>query len=753
MMKKIFVLCSVSLLLSICNLGYAQSTEKNSKNTKSTSETIKKGTKKPKAKKNSKTAGEITQSGHLAEKNKEIMIYPETKIGSVIDDYHGTKVADPYRWLEDDNSTETKNWVQAQNKVTFDYLDKIPFRQMLRSRLEKLWNYERFSSPFKEGEKYYYYKNNGLQNQSVIYATTDLSQEGEIIMDPNTLSKDGTAALGAISFSKDSKFMAYIVNKAGSDWGKISVMNLETKQNEPETLDWIKFSGISWRGNGFYYSRYPAPKTGEELSKKNEYHSVYYHTLGTTQEEDELIFRDIKNPLRNAGAGTTEDERFLILSTSESTSGNSFSFKDLSKNDAQMIDVITTFNDDYNIIDNDGDILLVMTNANAPKNRVVAIDTKSPQKENWKTIIPESSEPLSGINIAGGKMFATYMKNASTLIKVFDLKGNFIKDLELPGIGTSGGVGGKKKSNEAFYSFTSFTQPNTIYSLNTDNLESKIFRSPKVDFDPSLYETTQEWVTSKDGTKVPIFITKKKTVKLDGNNPTLLYGYGGFDVSLTPSFTVSRLPFLEQGGIYVMANLRGGGEFGKEWHKAGTLDRKQNVFDDFIAAAEYLIGNKYTSTQKLAIQGGSNGGLLVGACMTQRPDLFAVAFPAVGVMDMLRYHNFTIGWAWASDYGRSDDAKMFPYLYKYSPLHNVKPASYPATMVTTADHDDRVVPAHSFKFAAQLQKNQKGPLPALIRIDVSAGHGAGKPTSKQIDEAADIWSFLLHNVGAKIVNM
>jgi prolyl oligopeptidase len=675
--------------------------------------------------------------------------YPTSRIDNVIDDYHGTKVADPYRWLEDDNSAETKNWVTAQNALTFDYLNKIPFRNALRQRLEKLWNYERYSSPFKEGGFYYYYKNNGLQNQSVMYRTNDLAQEGEVVIDPNTLSKDGTAALGSISFSKDSKYMGYIVNKAGSDWGKIYVMDLATKQNTSDVLDWIKFSGISWKGNGFYYSRYPAPKPGEELSKKNEYHSVYYHKLGTTQDQDELIFKDDKNPLRNAGVGTTEDERFMILSTTESTSGNSFAYKDLSMPNAKLVELVTTFEDDYNVIDNDGDVLIIMTNNGAPKNKVIAIDTKNPQKENWKTIIPESAEPLNGISIAGGKMFATYLKNASTLIKVYDMKGKFLQDLALPGIGTSGGVGGKKTSTEAFYSFTSFTQPSTIYSLNTETYASKVFRASKVDFDHTLYETTQEWVISKDGTKVPVFITKKKSVKLDGNNPTLLYGYGGFDISLTPSFSVSRLPFLEQGGVYVMANLRGGGEFGKEWHKAGTMEQKQNVFDDFIAAAEHLIKRNYTSSKKLAIQGGSNGGLLVGACMTQRPDLFAVAFPAVGVMDMLRYHNFTIGWAWATDYGRSDDPKMFPYLYKYSPLHNIKPQAYPATMVTTADHDDRVVPAHSFKFAAELQKNQKGTNPAFIRIDVSAGHGAGKPTSKQIDEAADIWSFLFHNVNAE----
>jgi prolyl oligopeptidase len=676
--------------------------------------------------------------------------YPITKEVDVVDDYHGTKVRDPYRWLEDDNSGETKAWVTEQNKITFDYLDKIPFRTALRQRIEKLWNFERFSSPFKEGGKYYYYKNNGLQNQSVLYVTDDLSKEGEMVIDPNTLSKDGTAALGSISFSKNGRYLAYIINKAGSDWGKIYVMDLITKQNMSDQLDWIKFSGISWKDDGFYYSRYPAPKQGEELSKKNEYHAVYYHQLGKTQDTDQLIYVDNKNPLRNAGAGTTEDERFLLLSTTESTSGNTLAFKDLSDSDAAMVEVVTSFQDDYNVIDNDGDILIVMTNNDAPKNRVIAIDTKSPQKQNWKTIIPETNEPLSNISIAGGKMFATYMKNASTLIKVFDMKGKFLQDLPLPGIGSSGGVGGKKSSNEAFYSFASYIQPSTIYSLNTDNLESKVFRTPIVDFDPVQYETKQEWFTSKDGTKVPMFITMKKNTKLDGNNPTLLYGYGGFDISLTPSFSVARIPFLEQGGIYVVANIRGGGEFGKEWHKAGTLDRKQNVFDDFIAAAEHLIKNKFTSSSKLAIQGGSNGGLLVGACMTQRPELFAVAFPQVGVMDMLRYHNFTIGWAWATDYGKSDDPKMFSYLHKYSPLHNVKPAKYPATMVTTADHDDRVVPAHSFKFAAELQKNQKGSKPALIRIDVSAGHGAGKPTSKVIDEAADLWSFLFHNVGAKV---
>lgn len=671
--------------------------------------------------------------------------YPEVRQDDVKDDYHGTEVSDPYRWLEDDNSEETKAWVVEQNKATFGYLEKIPFRKSIENRLEKLWNYEKYGSPFKEGGKYYYFKNDGLQNQYVMYVADSPTDPGKVILDPNKFSEDGTASLGGYDFSKDGKYLAYLVSEGGSDWRSAKVMDLSTGKDIEDNLEWIKFSGVSWKGDGFYYSRYPEPKDGDELSAKNEYHALYYHKLGDDQSEDQLIYVDKENPQRNVYAGVTEDENFLIINTSESTSGNGLHFVDLRKGDNKINTIVSTFEHDYSYVDNDGDDLLIITNDGSPKQKLISIDTKNPAKNNWKDIIPESEDPLRSISIIGGKIFANYMHNASTQVKVYDLKGKFIQDLELPGIGTSGGIVGKKSDTQGFYSFTSFTRPSTIYSLNSENLTSEIFRQPEVDFDSDNYVTTQKWFKSKDGTEVPMFITHKKGIKMDGSAPTLLYGYGGFNIPLTPGFSISKLPLLETGGIYVMANLRGGGEFGSEWHKSGTLGKKQNVFDDFISAAEYLIDNKYTSSDKLAIQGGSNGGLLVGACMTQRPDLFAVAFPAVGVLDMLRYHQFTIGWAWATDYGKSDDPEAFDYLIKYSPLHNVKKAAYPATMITTADHDDRVVPAHSFKFASELQNKHTGEAPVLIRVETSAGHGAGKPTSKQIEEAADILSFMLWN--------
>lgn len=674
------------------------------------------------------------------------LTYPETRKDTVKDDYHGTVIEDPYRWLEDDMSEETAEWVTQQNEVTFNYLEQIPYRKPLIERLSKLWDYEKYSSPFKEGDKYYYFKNDGLQNQSVLYTTDDPGKDGTVLLDPNTFSEEGTSSLAGLSISKDGKYMAYLISEGGSDWRKAKVMNLETGEILSDELDWIKFSGINWLGEGFYYSRYPATEEGSELSNKNEYHSLYYHKLGDSQEDDQLIYRDNDFPQRNVYAGTTEDERYTILYTSESTSGNGIKYINHQSDPNEIITLIDDFENDYSFVDNEGDRLLFRTNKDAPLLKLVSYDTQSKE---WNTIIPESEDPLKGISIVGNKIFANYNHNASSQIKVFDMEGNFIQDLELPGIGSSSGISGKKGETEAFYSFTSFTYPNTIFSLNTETLESKVFRSPQVDFDPSQYETKQEWYTSKDGTKVPMFITHTKGLKKDGNNPTLLYGYGGFDISLTPSFSISRLPLLETGGIYVVANIRGGGEFGKDWHEAGTKERKQNVFDDFIAAAEYLIDQKYTSKDKLAIQGGSNGGLLVGTCMTQRPDLFAVAFPAVGVLDMLRYHNFTIGWAWAGDYGKSDDPEAFEYLKAYSPLHNVKETTYPATMITTADHDDRVVPAHSFKFAAEVQSKHQGSNPVLIRIETSAGHGAGKPTDKRIEEAADILSFMFYNTNTE----
>jgi len=672
--------------------------------------------------------------------------YPETRMEDVVEDYHGTKITDHYRWLEDDNSDETKAWVVAQNEVTSNYLSKVDSRDDIKKRLEKLWDYAKYSSPFKEGDKYYYYKNDGLQNQYVLYGSDDVKSEGEVVLDPNKFSKDGTSSLAGISFDKTGRYLAYMVSEGGSDWRTGYVKDLQTGKVLDDRIEWVKFSGFSWKDDGFFYSRFPEPKEGGELSQSNSNHSLYYHKLGDDQSKDKLIYVDKEHPMRNVYAGTTEDERFLIMNFTESTSGNAFSVVDLDKSWEQIIPIVESFDNDYSYVDNDGDNLLVTTNEDAPKKKVLSIDIKNPAKSNWKTVIPESDDPLNGIGIVGGKMFASYMHDASSMTKVFDLQGKYLQDLKLPGIGSGGSVGGKKKDKTGFYSFTSFTRPSTIYSLNTETMESEIFRQPDVDFDSDAYETKQIWYTSKDGTKVPMFATMKKGLKMDGKRPTLLYGYGGFNISITPSFSLTKIPLLESGGIYVVANIRGGGEFGKDWHTAGTLGQKQNVFDDFIGAAEYLIANNYTSPEKLAIEGGSNGGLLVGACMTQRPDLFAVAFPRVGVLDMLRYHEFTIGHFWATDYGRSDDPEAFKYLIKYSPLHNVKKAAYPATMVMTADHDDRVVPAHSFKFASELQKNHNGDNPVLIRIETSAGHGAGKPTSKLIEEASDAIGFMFYNM-------
>ncbi len=673
------------------------------------------------------------------------MQYPNTfRDNSVIDDYHGTQVADPYRWLEDDNSEETKAWVTEQNTVTFDYLDQIPFRDSLKQRIEKLWNYERFGIPFQEGDYYYYFRNNGLQNQSVLYRVDALDKEdGELVLDPNKFSEDGTSSLGGMSFSDSGQFLAYQVSEGGSDWRTVKVRDVISGDMLEDQLEWIKFSGLSWEGDGFYYSRYPEPSADGELSAKNEYHSVYYHKLGQEQSADELIFVDKENPQRNAFAVTSSDEKFLILSTSESTSGNELYIKALDTEDA-LQKVVEGFDHDYNFIGNEGNVLYFLSNADAPKMQLLSINYNELKAGNtaFDIVIPQGVDVLRSVTLVGGKFFALYMHNASSKISAFDLEGNDLGDVELPGIGTSSRVVGKKKDKIGFISFSSFTEPGKIYSLDTENLSLEVFRSPEVDFNSSEYVTVQKWYKSKDGTSVPMFITHKKGLELDGNNPTLLYGYGGFDIPITPGFSLTRIPIVEAGGIYAVANIRGGGEFGSEWHKAGTQDQKQNVFDDFIAAAEYLIDSGYTNNTKLAIEGRSNGGLLVGACMTQRPDLYQVAFPGVGVLDMLRYHQFTIGWAWATDYGRSDNPEAFDYLIKYSPLHNVKPNNYPSTMVTTADHDDRVVPAHSFKYISELQHQHTGDNPVLIRIDVSAGHGAGMPTDMRIQQAADMLAFM-----------
>ena len=679
----------------------------------------------------------------MKHENAQPLDYPEVFRDSVVvDNYHGTQINDPYRWLEDDNSPETKEWVTAQNEVTQDFVSQIPFRSKVRDRLQELMDYERYGSPFKEAGKYYYFKNDGLQNQSVLYHLND-EGEDEVIINPNDFSDDGTSSLAGLSFSKNGKYIAYLISEGGSDWRTAKVLDLDTKTLISDELEWIKFSGISWAGDGFYYSRYPVSAEGNELSGLNEYHSLYYHKLGTDQSADQLIYKNPDHPKRNVGASVSDDESILVVSESESTSGNSVKIKDLRSN-GSLRSVFKGFDADYNLIDRYGDKLYFLTDADAPKKRLISVDINN--LSNVNDVIPESSDVLQSLSIAGGKIFAEYIHNASSQVKVFDLDGKHLSDLDLPGIGNVSGISGKKEDTEAFFSFSSYTFPTSIYSLNTEDLSYELFKAPEIDMDLSDYVTEQIWFTSYDGTKVPMFVTHKKGLKMDGSNPTMLYGYGGFNISLLPGFSTTMLPILENGGIYAVVNLRGGGEFGAEWHKSGTKERKQNVFDDFQSAAEHLISQGYTSSEKLAIRGGSNGGLLVGACMTQRPDLYAVAFPAVGVLDMLRYHEFTIGWAWAGDYGRSDDPEAFKYLIEYSPLHNLTEQEYPATMITTADHDDRVVPAHSFKFASELQHNHQGSNPVVIRVETSAGHGAGKPTDKVIDEFADLLSFMYYNM-------
>ena len=675
--------------------------------------------------------------------------YPKTKKVTQTDNYFGTQVPDPYRWLEDDNSAETKAWVESENKVTRDYFSKIPFREQVRKRLEEMWNYPKYSSPFKEGAYYYFYKNDGLQNQSILYRQMGLNGTPEIFIDPNKMSKDGTAAVSTPSFSKNKKYAAYMIAQAGSDWQQAFVLDVTSKKQLDDKLDWIKFSGISWKGeDGFYYSRYPEADEKNRMTNQNQNHKLYYHKLGTAQNQDVLIYEDKEHPLRNVGGGITEDQRFLIVHQSEGTSGDQIWVKDIKAPNSNFILLIKGFDTEANVIDNDGDRLLVRTNADEPNYKVVSIDPKNAAKENWKIIIPKRTKLLQNVGTAGGKLFLSYLEDASSRVYQTDYKGTLERQIQLPGIGTASGFDGNREDNEFFYSYTSFNYPPAIFKYTINNGKSELFRRAEVKINADNYQTVQSFFTSKDGTKVPMFITYKKGITLNGNNPTLLYGYGGFNIPSTPGFSISNAFFLEQGGVYAVVNLRGGNEYGEAWHKGGMLQNKQHVFDDFIAAAEFLIKTKYTNPQKLAIRGGSNGGLLVGAAMTQRPELFKVAIPQVGVMDMLRYHTFTIGHAWATEYGRSDQAAYFPVLYKYSPLHNLKKGvKYPATLVTTADHDDRVVPAHSFKFAATLQENNEGTNPTLIRIETRAGHGAGKPTSKQIEEAADIWSFVMYNLG------
>ena len=676
--------------------------------------------------------------------------YPDTKKENIVDDYNGVKVEDPYRWLEDDNSEQTKAWVQEENKVTFDYLSKIPYREKIKKRIEEMWNYPKYGAPFQKEDHYYFQKNDGLQNQSVWFTQKGLTGKPEVFIDPNKLSDDGTVSLGGINFSLHGKYAAYTIQKSGSDWQEGYVMDVATKKLLSDKLTWLKFTGFSWKGDeGFYYSRFPEPTGEDQLKGKNTNQQVYYHKVGTEQSEDKLMYEDKDHPLRSAGVGLTEDERFLILGTSEGTSGGevwTWDTKDPSQTKFSLL--IPGFATDPNVIDNAGDKLLVQTNDGAPNFKVVLIDPKDPGRENWKVIIPEQKEALQTVSTGGGYLFASYLKDASTKVYQYTYDGKLVREIKLPGIGTAGGFGTERKHDHFFYTYTSFNYPPTIFKYDIKTGQSTLFRKTEVKFKPEDYEVKQVFVTSKDGTRVPMFLTYKKGIVLNGNNPTLMYGYGGFNIPITPSFSPSIVFFLEQGGVYASVCMRGGSEYGEDWHKGGMLDKKQNVFDDFISSGEWLINNKYTNSGKLAIQGGSNGGLLIGACMTQRPDLFKVAVPQVGVMDMLRYHKFTIGYAWSVEYGSSDNPGQFKYLYKYSPLHNLKPGvKYPATFITTADHDDRVVPAHSFKFAATLQADNASDNPTLIRVETKAGHGGGMPTSKRIELATDIWSFVMYNLG------
>jgi len=675
------------------------------------------------------------------------MNYPQTEKKEVVDTYFNNQIADPYRWLEDDRSAETAAWVTAQNNVTFAYLDQIPYRDQLKKQLTEKWNYEKIGAPFVEGDFTYYYKNDGLQNQSVLYRK-DKSGKEEIFLDPNTFSKDGTTSLADVSFTEDGSLVAYAISEGGSDWRKIIVLNAKDKSVIGETLIDVKFSGISWYKNeGFYYSSYDKP-TGSELSAKTDQHKLYYHKLGTSQKTDQLVFGE-KYKRRYVSGYVTNDQKYLVVTAANATSGNELYIQDLTKANSQIQTIVTGFDNDYSIIDSKDGKLYIETNLKAPNKKLMVVDAvKVINLSAWQDLILESDNVLD-LSKAGGYFFARYMKDAVSVVEQFDYSGKFIRKIQLPGLGTASGFGGKKDAKDLYFSFTNYITPGTIYKMNIASGTSEVYQQPKVKFNPSDYESKQVFYASKDGTQVPMMITYKKGTKLDGTNPTMLYAYGGFNVSLTPSFSVANAVWLENGGVYAVANLRGGGEYGKKWHDAGTKMQKQNVFDDFIAAAEYLIKEKYTSSEKLAIRGGSNGGLLVGATMTQRPDLMKVALPAVGVLDMLRYHTFTAGAGWAYDYGTAEDSKeMFNYLKGYSPVHNVKAGvSYPATMVTTGDHDDRVVPAHSFKFAAELQDKNMGNNPMLIRIDVNAGHGAGKSVQQTINENADIQAFTLWNMG------
>lgn len=676
------------------------------------------------------------------------LVYPETAKVDTVDVYFGTQVPDPYRWLENDTTAATAAWVEAQNQVTNDYLAQIPFREPLLKRLTDLANYEKIGAPFKKNGKYYFYKNDGLQNQSVLYVQDALNGEPRVFLDPNKLSDDGTVALTGVSFSNQGQYAAYTISRSGSDWTEIYVMDVATGKLLDDHIEWAKFSDASWQGDGFYYSAYDAPKKGKEFSNVNENHKVYFHKIGEPQSADKLVYQNPAHPKRFYSADMSKDERILFFYEAGAGRGNNLFMKNLTKAGAPIVQLTTDFDYNYSPVEVIGDKIYLYTNYGAPKGRIMVADINRPMLAEWQELVPESEAVLSGMQVIGGKLFLTYDKDASNHAYVYSLEGKQLQEIALPSLG-SVGFSGDKDDKECFFGFTSFTFPGTTYQYDMDKNTYELYRAPKIQFNSDDFVTEQIFFASKDGVKVPMFLTYKKGLKKDGNNPVYLYGYGGFNISLNPGFSTSRIPFLENGGIYAQVNLRGGGEYGEEWHVAGTKMQKQNVFDDFIAAAEYLIKDQFTNPEKIAIVGGSNGGLLVGACMTQRPDLFRVAIPQVGVMDMLRYHKFTIGWNWASDYGTSEDSReMFEYLKGYSPLHNLKPGTqYPATMVTTADHDDRVVPAHSFKFAAALQAANDGTNPTLIRIDSKAGHGAGKPISKVLEEQADTYGFIMHNLG------
>jgi prolyl oligopeptidase len=680
--------------------------------------------------------------------------YPKAKRVDQVDDYHGTKVADPYRWLEDTDAPDTLAWVQAENKLTFGYLDQIPYRKAIHDRLTKLWNYERFGVPDQRGGRYFYQHNNGLQNQSVLLVADSLNAEPRILLDPNTLSADGTVALSGEAISDDGKLLAYGTAASGSDWMEWRVRDIDSGKDLSDLIKWVKFSGASWTKDdkGFYYSRYDEPKHDTGMRDANYFQKLYYHRLGTTQSEDQLIYERPDNKELGFNGSVSDDGHYLIITVWQGTSPrNRLYYKDLAQPDSKVVKLLDDFDAQYEFVDNDGPVFWFKTDLDAPRSRLIAIDTRTPERGQWKTIIPESAETMQSVSVIDNKFLVEYLKDARSEVRVHDLDGKFLRSIDLPGIGTAEGFTGKRKDKETFYAFTSFTVPTTIYRYDPERGASLVFRQPKVDFDSSRYETKQVFYKSKDGTRIPMFLTYKKGMKLDGQNRVLLYAYGGFDISLTPAFSVPDLVWLEMGGVYAQPNLRGGGEYGEEWHLAGTKLHKQNVFDDFIAAAEWLIANHYTTSSNLAIYGRSNGGLLIGACLTQRPDLYGATLPGVGVMDMLRFHKFTIGWAWTSDYGSSDDPEQFKALYAYSPLHNLKPGTkYPPTLITTADHDDRVVPGHSFKFAATMQADQAGPAPVLIRVETKAGHGAGKPISKQIEEIADSWSFVAHNLNMDV---